>query len=68
MLRSIVAERHHGVPQVPHLRQVVAESTGGSAAAWIGESALTGGGGVEGITNAFVSSLWYADWLGFAAR
>ena len=32
------------------------------------ESALTGGGGVNGTTNAFVSSLWYADWLGFAAK
>ena len=34
----------------------------------IGESALTGGGGVNGTTNAFVSSMWYADWLGFAAK
>eukprot|EP01051_Picozoa_sp_SAG22_P008216 SAG22_NODE_613_length_8567_cov_4.215163_7_plen_100_part_00 len=34
----------------------------------IGESALTGGGGADGTTNAFVSSLWYADWLGFAAK
>ena len=34
----------------------------------IGESALTGGGGADGVTNAFVSSMWYADWLGFAAN
>ena len=34
----------------------------------IGESALTGGGGADGTTNAFVSSMWYADWLAFAAK
>ena len=34
----------------------------------IGESALTGGGGADGVTNAFVSSMWYADWLAFAAK
>jgi len=35
---------------------------------FIGESALTGGGGHDGVTNAFVSSMWYADWLGAAAK
>ena len=34
----------------------------------VGESALTGGGGADGVTNAFVSSMWYADWLAFAAK
>ena len=34
----------------------------------IGESALTGGGGVNGTTNGFVSSMWYADWLAYAAK
>ena len=35
--------------------------------AFIGECALTGGGGVDRTTNAFVSSMWYADWLANAA-
>ena len=35
---------------------------------FIGEVALTGGGGRDGITDAFVSSMWYADWLGYSAE
>ena len=38
------------------------------ARAWVGESALTGGGGHDNVTNAFFSTLWFADWLGFNAR
>ena len=49
-------------------QKIVQKATNGGAKSWIGESALTGGGGVDGTTNAFVSSMWYADWLGFAAR
>ena len=38
------------------------------ARAWVGESALTGGGGRDNVTNAFVSTLWYSDWLGISAK
>ena len=53
---------------IPGLVAQVMENAPPGTQAIIGESALTGGGGADGTTNAFVSSLWYADWLGFAAR
>ena len=46
----------------------VKENASPGTLAIIGESALTGGGGVDATTNAFVSSMWYADWLAFAAK
>ena len=37
-------------------------------ALWVGEGALHASSGVDGMTNTFVSSLWYAHTLGQLAR
>ena len=35
---------------------------------WLGEGALHASSGVNGVTNTFVSTLWYAHTLGQLAR
>lgn len=53
---------------IPTFTNQVKTNAPSGTRAIIGECALTGGGGANGVTNAFVSSLWYAHWLGSAAK